>query len=319
MSTDDKRRYSAIAFVTILLLSVFWPSPIVSSNRLWLEQHLAVDELSFLGREAPSWDVVFWCIAGVLALGIAQSGDFRGSRERLREAFRWNRGQLRRLRARCGAGVLVGAVIVAVTWLVFDAPLMAAAERIQSDFTESLIRIVNRFGGGMNPPMIVIFFGLAGLAYRSQRWVRISAAMTVASLSAGAVAHILKLLVGRARPELWLGPFQFTRGGANSFPSGHTVGAFALAGVLLFASRSIPLRVIAMILASAVGLSRILAFRHWPSDVVASACLGLLAAWVVVRCQASASSDLEEADDHRRDAAGAEGASEISAPSAPLR
>ena len=315
MSTDDKRRYAAIAFVTLLLLSVFWPSPIVSSNRLWLEQHLAVDELSFLGREAPSWDVVFWCIGGLLALAVVQSGDFRGSNERLRDAFRWSRAGLERRRARWGGGVLASAVIVAGTWLLLDAPMMASAEKLQSDLTESLIRIVNRFGGGMNPPMIVIFFALAGLAYRHDRWVRIAAAMTVASLSAGAVAHILKLLVGRGRPELWLGPFQFTRGGANSFPSGHTVGAFALAGVLLIASRSLPLRVIAIILASAVGLSRVLAFRHWPSDVVASACLGLLAAWVVVRCQAGH----EETGDQHRDAENAENNRETSAFSAPLR
>jgi membrane-associated phospholipid phosphatase len=32
-----------------------------------------------------------------------------------------------------------------------------------------------------------------------------------------------------------------------------------------------------------VGLSRILAFRHWPSDVFASMTLGLVTSWVVTR------------------------------------
>ena len=94
---------------------------------------------------------------------------------------------------------------------------------------------------------------------------------------------MIKFTAGRARPELWFGPFTHARISATSFPSGHTVGAFALAGVLLFASPNLPLRVVAVLLAAAVGLSRMLAFRHWPSDVLASALLGLLGAWVMTR------------------------------------
>jgi membrane-associated phospholipid phosphatase len=279
MSIDDRRRYAAAAFVTLLLVSIFWPSPVVSSNRLWLERDLAIDELSFLGREAPSWDVVFWWLAGILTLLIAQSGDLSAWRERLREAWGWNQRRLVGRRGRLGASALAGGLLVAMTWSLLDTPILAFAERIQSDTVETIIRLTNRLGGGMNPPMIVIFFVVAGLAYRSQRWVFYGVAMAVASLSAGTVAHILKFLVGRTRPELWLGPYHYARGAANSFPSGHTVGAFALAGVLFFASRNLTLRVVALALASGVGISRILAFRHWASDVVASACLGLLAAW----------------------------------------
>jgi undecaprenyl-diphosphatase len=105
--------------------------------------------------------------------------------------------------------------------------------------------------------------------------------MAMAGLGAGLAAQIIKHLVGRARPELWLGPMHYAPGSSTSFPSGHTVGAFALAGILVFGSRSIPLRVIAFALATGVGLSRILAFRHWTSDVTASAVVGLVTAWVV--------------------------------------
>ena len=105
--------------------------------------------------------------------------------------------------------------------------------------------------------------------------------MTLAGAGAGLLAQIIKYAAGRARPELWLGPFQHARASATSFPSGHTVGAFALAGILLFTSPSRALRIAAMIVAAAVGLSRILAFRHWTSDVVASAAVGLIVAWTV--------------------------------------
>ncbi|HYH10234.1 MAG TPA: phosphatase PAP2 family protein, partial [Thermoanaerobaculia bacterium] len=44
---------------------------------------------------------------------------------------------------------------------------------------------------------------------------------------------------------------------------------------------SLGVRALALVLASGVGLSRVLAFRHWPSDVTASAVLGLVTAWLV--------------------------------------
>lgn len=281
MSIDDKKRYAAAAFITLLILSVFWPSPIVSINRLWLNESIDVDELSFLGREAPSWDVVFWFFAGLLLLLILQSAESRDYREPL--------AQIRALRLRRALllpGLIrfaIGAIGTIVVWLLVDRPVLAWAEGVQADWTEDVIRIVNRFGGGMNPVLIVAFFLVAGVAYKERRWVSYAVAMGISGLGAGILAQIVKHLVGRARPELWLGPAHYAPGSSTSFPSGHTVGAFALAGVLVFASRSWPLRVIAFLLAFAVGMSRILAFRHWASDVFASMTLGLVTAWVVTR------------------------------------
>lgn len=280
MSTDAKRRYAAAAFCTLLLLSVFWPSPVVSINRLWINEDLEVDELSFLGREAPSWDVVFWCIAGIFLLLILQSADtpLLDPREQWR-AIHFDRSLFRR-----GAVyLLLGAIVTACVWLFLDRPMLAWAEGVQSDFTEDLVRLLNRLGGGMNPVMLVAFFLVAGMAYRSRNWVTSAIAMAISGLVAGTVAQIIKHLVGRARPELFLGPTHYAPGSSTSFPSGHTVGAFALAGVLVFGSRSPVLRVVAFVLAAGVGLSRILAFRHWTSDVTASAVVGLVVAWVVTR------------------------------------
>ncbi|MFL6245300.1 MAG: phosphatase PAP2 family protein [Thermoanaerobaculia bacterium] len=280
MSIEGKRRYAAAAFLTLLLLSVFWPSPVVSINRLWMDEDLDVDELSFLGREAPSWDVVFWCLAGLLLLAIVQSSDANADlHEPLRQlrALRYGRWFWRRDALR----LVLGLVLTAFVWLVLDRRLLAWAEGVQSDFTEDVIRLLNRLGGGMNPVMVVAFFLIAGVAYVERRWVAYAIAMALAGLAAGILAQLVKHLVGRARPELWLGPMHYAPGSATSFPSGHTVGAFALAGVLIFGSRSLAVRVLAFILAAGIGLSRVLAFRHWPSDVTASAVIGLITAWVV--------------------------------------
>lgn len=290
MSIDAKRRLAAFAFVALLMLSVFWPSPVVSVNRLCCDASLPVDELSFLGREAPAWDAIFWCIAGLFALAIVHSG--RPALDDLRE-FRAMR--LRLPPALPGVALTALAMTFGIARLA-DANVTAWAEGLQSERTEDFVRILNRLGGGMNPGLIVFFFLLAGLAYRHRLWIGYAIAMALSGLGAGLLAQAVKFLTQRGRPELWLGPFQHARSSASSFPSGHTVGAFALAGVLLFGSRSWPLRIVAIALAAAIGISRIFAFRHWASDVFASAAAGLLVSWFVTAGVSRVTSEDEPAD-----------------------
>lgn len=277
------RKRAAAGFILLLLLAVFWPAPVVAVNDVCCGLPLPVDELSFLGREAPSWDVIFWCLAGLFLLVVLQWFDFEW------RAFRQPVDLVRSmslspLRGRPVAmWLLAAALSIAGVWFLLDSPVTAFAERVNSDSVEDVIRLFNRLGGGMNPPMVVLFFVIVGVASHYPAWVRIGTGMAVAGALAGGAAQLLKLVFARMRPELWHGPFAYSRAGADSFPSGHTVGAFALAGVILFASRSPWLRSVAVLLAVCVAASRILAFRHWASDVVASALLGTFTAWVVAR------------------------------------
>jgi membrane-associated phospholipid phosphatase len=281
MQADRKRHTAAVAFVALLLLALFWPAPVLTVNDVCCHARLPIDDLSFLGREAPSWDVAYWCLAGIFLLALLQTAESRD----FGEAWRIVRGARPVLGPRSavlGWATVAGVVAVVVTWRFADARVTAFAERIESDQVENTIRIFNRLGGGMNPAMIVLFFLVSGVAYNHRRWIEYSVAMAVSGLAAGIAAQAIKYAVARARPELWLGP-SVRAHVAASFPSGHTIAAFSLAGVLLFASRSTPLRVIALLLAIAVGCARILAFRHWTSDVLASALLALLAAHVASR------------------------------------
>ncbi len=272
MSIDAKRRLASAAFVALLILSVFWPSPVVAINQLCCHAALPIDELSFLGREAPGWDVIFWCITGLFALALLQNAhNFRDIADEFRAT------QIR-VSISTAIGVIAAAIVVAMLWIYSDAPVTAGFEQIASEEVQDWIRIANRFGGGMNPVMVIGFFLLAGLAFTEKRWVRYAIRMTLAGAAGGAIVQIMKYLIGRTRPELWFGAFHHARASASSFPSGHTVGAFALAGVLIFSAESKTLRVVAALLAFAVALSRVLAFRHWTSDVAASAAIGLIAA-----------------------------------------
>ncbi|HEU5162699.1 MAG TPA: phosphatase PAP2 family protein, partial [Thermoanaerobaculia bacterium] len=277
---------SSIAFVALLVLALVWPAPVVWLNEKTFDAPIEVDSKSFLGREAAQWDVVFWAIAGifVLALFHAKNAEvslawagFRNETARFprRVAERWRTIR----RGRIAVAALAGSIVVAAVWIFCDSPLLGVVESADSEIVRDVIRIFNRLGGGMNPLMIIVFFALAGMLFAHPYWSQMAVAMAAAAAGAGIVVQILKVAVGRTRPELWLGPFHHVFPSASSFPSGHTVGAFAIAGVITFASRSIAFRGASLLIATAVAFSRVLTFRHWPSDVVASAMIGLAFGW----------------------------------------
>lgn len=76
----------------------------------------------------------------------------------------------------------------------------------------------------------------------------------------------------------------------HSFPSGHTSSAFVFAGVLFAFTASWRQRLLLILLASLVGLSRVALGVHWPQDVLAGAAGGLVSAavgvWLATRWQA---------------------------------
>ena len=92
------------------------------------------------------------------------------------------------------------------------------------------------------------------------------------------VLHLLKAAFDVPRPQAVLDAETLVRIGPrymmHSFPSGHTATAFTVAGVAALCAHSARTTVIAMILASLVGISRIAAGVHWPADVAAGALLG---------------------------------------------
>jgi undecaprenyl-diphosphatase len=106
---------------------------------------------------------------------------------------------------------------------------------------------------------------------------RFEALLLAASVILGAtVVYVVKTATGRARPELWETEWYW----GSSFPSGHTlvVAAFATAAVLCVsriwpAARGFALS-IALLWIVLVGFSRLVIGVHWPTDVLAAACIG---------------------------------------------
>lgn len=104
---------------------------------------------------------------------------------------------------------------------------------------------------------------------------RISAGL----LLAGTLGIVAKELVGRRRPDLTGGAYRFKPfSGQDSWPSGHTTMAFALAASVSDEIHSTPVTIGLYSAATLTGWARLNDNRHWLSDVFAGAALGITSA-----------------------------------------
>lgn len=136
-----------------------------------------------------------------------------------------------------------------------------------SAFVIILAYIVRRVSGSVT---------VAGKA-RTARRLSLYFFLTIGTTSA--LVHFFKLIVGRARPELFadhgaysLTPFAYDNLYA-SFPSGHSAAVGAFFGAF---SMLVPrLRPLFLLGALMIGISRVIVGAHYPSDVAAGLLLGL--------------------------------------------
>lgn len=166
----------------------------------------------------------------------------------------------------------------------FDQPVLDA---MVASRTLALTVIVNAFtmtGGPIGMPIIGVV--VTGILVRVSRTVRPLILSLVAGGGSLAMMLAIKSLVGRSRPPLAeaVPPYE----SSASFPSGHTLNAIVITGILVYSILLIVhtqrARWLTVIVggayAIAIGLSRVYLGHHWLSDVVAAWLLGL--AWLAV-------------------------------------
>jgi undecaprenyl-diphosphatase len=165
-----------------------------------------------------------------------------------------------------------------------DQPMLHAAMRARTPgLTDFAAAIAYLFGPVGMPCMAVAAILVLSLRRRSYTPLILIAGAGVGSLLMTIAG---KDIIGRHRPPLAAAvpPFEYS----PSFPSGHTLNATVIAGVVAYLiwlhrstiSARIACITAATLIAITVGLTRVLLGAHWFTDVVAAWLLG--AAWLAI-------------------------------------
>ncbi|MFD1330141.1 phosphatase PAP2 family protein [Mycoplana ramosa] len=185
--------------------------------------------------------------------------------------------------------IFITATVLVAALIPFDARLSAYAQGLPKAIV-AFNRTITDFGTfrwmiyGSGLLAIVAFIVHQAsrsetVAGRARTAMRLFSYFFVTIGSASALVHLLKTLIGRARPEMLveLGAYSLTPLTGNtvfeSFPSGHSaaVGSFFGAFALLV-PRLRPLFLVGALL---IGVSRVIVGAHYPSDVAAGLLVGL--------------------------------------------
>ena len=196
-----------------------------------------------------------------------------------------SRGRLLARRAAIGAALLL--LTLAVDRAAFAALRSGLLYDHWGEMREGLTA-AKFLGSGLGTAVVALVVGTVD----RRRWRRALVLILAAAL-AGAAAGGLKILTGRERPShldqpvgrerlYFGGPWRGVDAPFQSFPSGHTTGAFASATCL--SAFYPPARVVFYGVAVAAGVNRVVKHQHFLSDVVAGGLLGhLVALWVLSR------------------------------------
>lgn len=176
-------------------------------------------------------------------------------------------------------------------WLTFSLSLTASLAWWPADSSihdwiadshHPALTSISRFFSGIGHPLSLI--GTISVGYLAGELADSSSIRQTFLLSAESllitelIVQAGKISLGRARPYTLEGSSSFhpftLKGDWQSFPSGHSSAAWALATTLSSRTGKHYLRVLFYSLATGVSLSRLVLDKHFASDVVASSLLG---------------------------------------------
>jgi membrane-associated phospholipid phosphatase len=172
-----------------------------------------------------------------------------------------------------------------ISYLFLDIPLTKYCKTLSPEIKE-IAEFITNFGITTWYLVASILFYLFFLfVYKNNLYAARSLFVFLSLSITGILITLLKWIAGRHRPiDLFnSGYFGFDYFGQAyeliSFPSGHAQTVFTLATALtmLYPRCGIPI----FIMASAVGISRIILTSHYLSDVIAGACIGIMGTRII--------------------------------------
>ena len=183
------------------------------------------------------------------------------------------------------AGWIVGGTGM---FIALDEEINSAFKNNRSIYTEKLMDIFEPFGNGtITVPALATVYFLSHF-HENEKAKRTALIATESFLITGLYTTVLKYSFGRHRPRTGNSSTSFdgftTNRNSNSFPSGHTSTAFAIATVVANEYEKTPyIKPISYGIATLTGLSRINYEAHWASDVFFGAALGYFTSKTLLR------------------------------------
>lgn len=158
-----------------------------------------------------------------------------------------------------------------------DEPVRDEVQDRRSSGGDDVSRLIRHVGQPEVYAPVALGTVAAGLVSGNSRITRAGARISSGIALGGLVSSILKLGVGRRRPfssedQYTFGPFSKVDA---SWPSGHTMTAFALATGVSDEVHSTPVTIAMYTLATGVAWSRMNDNKHWLTDVVTGAAIGI--------------------------------------------
>ena len=173
-----------------------------------------------------------------------------------------------------------GAGGLALGTTVFDRSIRDSVQAHRSAGLDRFSRAFEHLGADYSFVVLAGFEGYHFLEDDRRSQAVFVDGLAASLIASGFIAPILKYSVGRERPSDTGNPYRFRPfTNHNSFPSGHTTQAFAIATVLAAHYPAWWVEVLAYGSAGLVGYCRVEQNSHWTSDVVAGALIG----WSVAR------------------------------------
>ncbi|PYN81761.1 MAG: hypothetical protein DMD96_06820 [Candidatus Rokuibacteriota bacterium] len=165
-----------------------------------------------------------------------------------------------------GCFLALALVVVVLHQVPGDAAARAWLVGLGSPGVVRVMRVINYLGSWrlLLPATLLLLVAFPRARARWWVWVGLM-------LAAPAAEGLLKILIGRARPE----------GPSMGFPSGHATAAAAFFGAVIYLVGSTPPRVRVIVRAGAVllivlvAVARVILRAHWPMDALAGIALGL--------------------------------------------
>jgi membrane-associated phospholipid phosphatase len=187
-------------------------------------------------------------------------------------------------------GELIGVLATTGIAMAFDKTLLNTIHDPHDKFGRSVSDFGNALGNPLyiGPPLLAA--AIIGKAAGSRGIYGVSTRAIKSTLLAGASVFVLKSLIGRERPFVSDNAFKFHpinfKDKTNSFPSGHATVAFALATSFAREIKGTWDDVLFYSLATTTAYARMHDNKHWMSDVVFGAGVGILSTRFIHRREA---------------------------------